>query len=48
MSEEQKKEINEVVDILKKMNKEELAATKFFGLGVVASSEKKRESNAHE
>ena len=47
LSEEKKKEIKEVVDILKKMNKEELAATKFFGLGVVSSSEGRTDPTAH-
>lgn len=47
MSEEKKKELKEVVDILKKMNEKELAATKYFGLGVVASSEGRTEPTAH-
>ena len=47
LSEEKKKELKEVVDILKKMNKEELAATKYFGLGVVASSEGRTDPTAH-
>ena len=42
-----KKELKEVVDILKKMNEKELAATKYFGLGVVASSEGRTEPTAH-
>ena len=47
LSEEKKKELKEVVDILKKMNEKELAATKFFGLGVVASAEGRTEPTAH-
>ena len=48
MSEEKKKEIDEFVEVLKGMNKDELTATKYFGLGVVAAREPKKDTNAHE
>lgn len=49
MSEEKKKEIDEFVEVLKGMNKDELTATRYFGLGVVAARESNnKETNAHE
>ena len=50
MSEEKKKEIDDFMEVLKNMNQDELTATKFFGLGVVAARESKEQqtTNAHE
>ena len=50
MSEEKKKEIDDFMEVLKTMNQDELTATKFFGLGVVAARETKesKDNYAHD
>lgn len=50
MSEEKKKEINEIVEILKDMNQDDLTATKFLSLGVVSAAGRteQKETSAHE